>query len=254
MLDRYLKTARKLEVALSRNKAKTYACANAVGIAVTAGVSVRAGMKLQKKIDDGEFEKKDILKDLWPVGVSVGISEFLNFKSYDSSAKKIAQMALELNSWRSQYDILDKKIRESVGDEKADEIEKEAKKEQIEEKTDENTTYRSDITGYWWFKDDFSGAYFYTKESCILKAWNKVSKRLYVGEKVSLNDFYYELERKDQVNASYMMTMHFGWDGENSLDRHTSVNPNGTGEMPDGSPCRIFRFTEKPHILPNKYS
>lgn len=248
-MNKIVKMVRKAEVALTKNKAKTLTTVNCVGVIATAAVSMRAGMNIQKKIDDGTFTKPDILKEIAPVIGAVALTEIAGIRSYKTSAKSIADLTLGLNQVKREYDTLEKKVRESVGDEKADEIKKEALKEAAKEKAD----ISQDITGCFWYKDDFTGAYFYTTEKALYKAWNKVSKRLYVGEVATVNDFYYELERKDQLNESWSLTMHFGWDGSiDSYNRNCDICIMGADTMPNGVPCKKFGYTCKPAVFNNR--
>lgn len=247
-MSKLLKMVRKTELFLTKDKAKTFTCINAAGVIVTAGVSMRAGMNIQKKIDNGELTKPDILKEMAPVVGSVVLTELAGIGSYKASAKTIADLTLSLNSAKKEYEALEKKVRESVGDEKAEEIKKEALKDVANEKPTTQCNV-PDITGYFWFKDLFSGAYFYTKESSLYKAWNRVSKLLYVGETVTLEDFFYDLERTDQIYESYSAIKNYGWDGENNLQRGVYMSLEGTSEMPNGAPCRCIRYSCPPAIV-----
>ena len=241
-----LKTIRKTEVALTKNKAKTYMGINAIGVIATAGVSFKSGMNIQKKIDDGTLEKKDILVEGVKVVGTVALTEFAGISSYRASAKTIAELTLGLTSAKKEYEALERKMRENLGEEKTDEIRKEAQKEVANEKAQETTSRMPEITGNFWWKDTFTGAYFYCRERDILNAWNYVSKRLYIGEKVSVSDFYYNLEREDQMYESYSMAKQFGWDGENSMERNCRIVLTGTEELPNGVPCRAIRYSDVP--------
>lgn len=247
-MSKLLKMVRKAELFLTKDKAKTFTCINAAGVVVTAGVSMRAGMNIQKKIDNGELTKPDILKEMAPVVGSVVLTELAGIGSYKASAKTIADLTLSLNSAKKEYEALEKKVRESVGDEKAEEIKKEALKDVANEKTEELSSM-PDITGYFWFKDMFSGAYFYTRESDLYKAWNRVSKLLYVGEVVHLNDFYYDLERRDEICESYRVLKEYGWDGQDNLQRGVYMSLEGSSELPNGAPCRCIRYSCQPEFM-----
>ena len=247
MGNKFLKFIRKTGKAVTKDKARTLTCINAAGVVVTAGVSFKAGMNVQKKIDNGTLTKPDILKEIAPVVASVVITEVAGISSYKASAKTIADLTMGLTSAKKEYEALERKMKEELGEEKAEEIKKEAAKEVADEKLQQGVM--PDITGYFWFKDEFTGAYFYTRESDILKAWNKVSKKLYIGDRVSINDFYYEIDRKDQMYESHSLTKQFGWDGENPMANKCYLNLNGTSEMPNGAPCRCFRYSDSPEAL-----
>ena len=249
-MSKILKIVRKTENILTKDKAKTLTCVNAVGVVATAGISMRAGMNIQKKIDNGELTKADIFKNVAPMAASVLITEAAGIGSYKQSTKTIAELTLGLTSAKKEYEALEQKMKESLGDEKTKEIQKEAMKEVANSKeTTQETAIVPDITGYFWWKDAFSGAYFYCRESDILNAWNKVSKRLYIGEKVYLSDFYYDIERKDQMYESYSMAKEFGWSGQDSLQRGCRIVLMGTDELPNGAPCRAMRYSDAPKVL-----
>lgn len=248
-MSKFLKSVRRVENAVTKDKAKTLMYANAVGVIVTAGVSVKAGMNLQKKIDNGEFQKIDIFTNLAPVAATVVLTEMAGFGSLKESKKTIAELTLGLTSAKQEYEALERKMRESLGDDKANEITKEAMKDVTNEKATTNNSIMPDITGEFWWKDTFSGAYFYCRESDILNAWTKVAKRLYIGEKVYLSDFYYDIERKDQMYDSYSMAKEFGWNGLDSLQRGCRIVLTGTEELPNGAPCRAIRYSDVPKVL-----
>ena len=248
-MSKVLKTVRKVENIFTKDKAKTLTCVNAVGVVATAGISMRAGMNIQKKIDNGDLTKADIFKNVVPMAASVLITEAAGIGSYKQSTKTIAELTLGLTSAKKEYEALEQKMKESLGDEKTKEIQKEAMKEVANDKTTTNDSVMPDITGYFWWKDVFSGAYFYCKESDILNAWTKAAKKLYVGEKVYLADFYYDLERRDQMYESYSMAKEFGWNGLDSLQRGCRIVLTGTEELPNGAPCRAIRYSDTPKVL-----
>lgn len=237
---------KKVKKAVCKDKAKTLTTVNCVGVLVTAGVSFKSGMNVQKKIDDGTLEKKDVVKELLPVIGSVALTEFAGIRSYKTSAKSIADLTLGLNQVKQEYATIEKKMRESLGDEKTEEIKKEAMKDIQDEKV--STT--PDATGYFWFRDDFTGACFYTREKDIWQAWSKTLVRIKSGEEVALTDFYYDIERKDQCGTYNSMIKEFGWDGEDLVDRRASLSTEGATIMDNGYPCKRISYpTAKPHKL-----
>ena len=240
------KVFKKVKNAVCKDKAKTLTTVNCVGVIVTAGVSFKSGMNVQKKIDDGTLEKKDIVKELIPVIGTVALTEFAGIRSYKTSAKSIADLTLGLNQVKQEYATIEKKMRESLGDEKTEEIKKEAMKD-IQ---DEKIAATPDATGYFWFRDDFTGACFYTRETDIWKAWSKTVVRVKSGEQVALTDFYFDIDRKDQCGTFNSMIKEFGWDGNNIADRHLTMSTEGVTMMDNGYPCKMLSYPgSKPHML-----
>ena len=245
-MNKVVKLFRKTTNLLTKDKAKTLTCANAVGVVVVAGVSFKSGMNVQKKIDNGELKKTDIIKNVAPVVAAVAVTEVAGIKSYTTSAKTIADLTIGLNSVRHEYDVLEKKIKESVGDEKAADIKKEADKEVAKDSV-ENTF---ELTGYGWFKDEFTTAFFYTTEENLYFAWTKIVRRLVSGDKVTIHDYYWEIERKSCFNTESIMTKAFGWDGSGGVGSRTLVRIEGTDLLPDEkTPCRVIKYSNKPIIV-----
>lgn len=238
-----------LRQALFQNKAKVLTCASAVGVVVTAGVSVRAGMNIQKKIDEDDLKKTDILKELAPVAVAVAATEVSLIAGYTTSAKTIASQAVEIMASKKQYDALEKKLRESVGDEKVQEIIKENNEKELENKV--STRPKSSGSGYEWFRDEFSGAAFLTTENDIWKAWTRaVVKPLQNSEQVSLKDFYYDITRCDQTGTDNFMVKEFGWDGRVLGDCNAMIDTSDVYRLHDGTPCRRIKYIcVQPHVL-----
>ena len=117
MGNKFLKLIRKTGNAVTKDKAKTLTCINAVGVVVTAGVSFKAGMNVQKKIDEGTLTKPDILKEIAPVVASVIITEVAGISSYKASAKTIADLTMGLTSAKKEYEALERKMKEQLGEE-----------------------------------------------------------------------------------------------------------------------------------------
>ena len=237
---------------MPKNKAKTLACANAIGVVVTAGISFRTGMEVQKKIDNGELEKTDILKAAVKVGACVAVTEVAGIGSYRTSAKTIADLTMGLTSAKREYEALENKIRESVGDEKANEIVKEATEKAGNDIMSDKSLV-PDVAGFNWFKDDFTGACFYTTEGNIWKAWNKVVGKVkgLNREKVAVYDFYYNIKRNASIRVNNTMISQFGWDGEDKDDLYMGdINLDGVAMLDDGTPCRRIAYWRcEPHIL-----
>lgn len=241
----------KFRKVLCKNKAKVLTCASAIGVVATAGVSVRAGMNIQKKIDEDGLTKTDILKELAPVAVAVAATEVSLIAGYKTSAKTIATQAVEIMASKKQYDTLEKKLRESVGDEKAQEIIKENNDKELEDKikSDESKSHGS---GYEWFRDEFSGAAFLTKESYIWEAWTRTIKKIQAGEQVSLLHFYYEISRCDSTGIDNYMVKEFGWDGRKIGESNAMIDTTGYYCLSDGTPCRKIHYvgsSSEPHML-----
>lgn len=253
MGNKFLKLIRKTGKAVTKDKARTFTCINAAGVVVTAGVSFKAGMNVQKKIDDGTLTKPDILKEIAPVVASVVITEVAGISSYKASAKTIADLTMGLTSAKKEYEALENKIRESIGDEKANEIVKEAN-EKAGNDIMKDKTLVPDVAGFNWFKDDFTGACFYTTEGNIWKAWNNVVGKVkgLNREKVAVYDFYYNIKRNASIGVNNTMISQFGWDGEDNDDLYMGdINLDGVAKLDDGTPCkRISYWRCEPHILP----
>lgn len=241
-----LKAARRAELALTKDKAKTLMAVNGLGVVLTAGVSFKSGMNIQKKIDAGELDKKDILKEIAKMGLAAGGTIAAGVTSYKISAKSIAELTLGLSTAKKEYEALERKMKESLGEEKADEIRKEAQKEIADEKVQE-TSLMPDITGYFWWKDTFTGSYFYAKESDILRAWTRVSNSLYIGNWVNVDEFYSEIDCKDRMYESSSMAKEFGWNGNMGFDRNCRIILTGTDRLPNEAPCRAFYYSSTPH-------
>ena len=240
---------KKFRNVLCKNKAKVLTCASAIGVVATAGVSVRAGMNIQKKIDEDGLTKTDILKELAPVAVTVAATEVSLIAGYKTSAKTIATQAVEIMASKKQYDALEKKLRESVGDEKAQEIIKENNDKELESKATAQSSKSG--SGYEWFRDEFSGAAFLTTENDIWKAWTRaVVKPLQSGDQVSLKDFYYDITRCDQTGTDNFMVKEFGWDGRVLGDCNAMIDTNDIYRLHDGTPCRRIKYLcVPPHVL-----
>lgn len=238
-----------LRKTLFHNKAKVLTCASAVGVVITAGVSVRAGMNIQKKIDEDDLKKTDILKELAPVAVAVAATEVSLIAGYTTSAKTIASQAVEIMASKKQYDALEKKLRESVGDEKAQEIIKENNEKELEDKMKSYET-KTQGSGYEWYRDELSGTAFLTKECYIWEAWTRVVKRLQSGDQVSLKDFYYEITRIDSTGLDNFMVKEFGWDGRKLGESNVMIDTEGYYHLHDGTPCRRISYLRvDPHVL-----
>lgn len=240
------KSIKKLGRFFTKDKAKTLTTVNCFGVLVVAGTSFKAGMNIQKKVDDGTLEKTDIVKEVAPAVGAIILTEVAGIRSYKTSAKSIADLTMGLNQVKKEYEVIEKKMRQSIGDAKADEIKKEA----MTDIQNEKLATTPDATGYFWYRDDFTGACFFTKEECIWKAWSKAMVRIKSGEQVVLTDFYYDIDRKDQCGTFNSMIKEFGWDGEDIVDRRVSLSTEGVTAMDNGYPCKVISYPSvKPHML-----
>lgn len=228
---------------------KTLTCMSFIGTFATAGVSFRSGMKIQKKIDDGTFEKKDILKECWGMGVTTIATAASGLGAGIGYSKLLASASMEIDSLRRDFDAFKKQTKETVSDEMYKQIKKDAEKDVANQLTSQEPT--PDANGYFWYKDDFTGACFYTKESYIWKAWNRVSNLVKNGnEQVVLTDFYSEIVRRSDTGLNNSMIKEFGWDGNDIYDCQLTLDTEGVTEMANGYPCKRIRYPSvKPHVL-----
>ena len=142
-------TFRKVKGLIFKDKAKTLTVVNFVGVLATAGTSFKAGMNIQKKVDDGTLTKADIFKECAPMVGSVVLTEFAGIRSYQTSAKSIADLTLGLNQVKKEYETIEKKMKESLGEEKTEEIKKEVAKEVAKDAVESTP----DLTGYLWYME-----------------------------------------------------------------------------------------------------
>ncbi|MBO7452656.1 MAG: hypothetical protein J6U54_20195 [Clostridiales bacterium] len=248
-MSKFMKELAKIESWLSKDRAKKYTAVNAIGVVVTAGVSFKAGRNVQKKIDDGTFEKADILKNGFAIALVVAITEFAGYKSYAINVEQIAKLTVATTAAYKERDAFKKKLEEVSGKEEVKKVEEKIAEEHVE--SNPNPAW-PDISGSCWWMDHYTKACFYTSEANLVKAWTKMSNRLVCGSSVSIGDYFDEIEYIDCFGIpSRELTDKFGWNGNyDTFNSRATIKTNyGADVMPNGTPCRVFEFMPNPESL-----
>ena len=128
--------------------------------------------------------------------------------------------------------------REVLGEEKAAEVQQKAVEETI------NDIQKESPTGCCWFKDNYTGAEFYTSKEEVFRALNKLVSALSWQDQ-SVNDWIMYINKKDsRYNWNELGDLN-GWEmGNVKLDIRFE-----NGETSNKWPCFVIVFTKPPMLL-----
>lgn len=217
------------------------------GTVATGITGVRSGIRIERKankmrINNPNVTKKDIFKATWteliPVvacgagGIACNTAQFVSMKG------KIEAAGATIATLSTQIDNLKKAEKEVLGEKKAEEIQKKAVEETI------NDIQKESPTGCCWFKDNYTGAEFYTSKEEIFRALNKLVSALSWQDQ-SVNDWLMYINKKDsRYNWNELGDLN-GWEmGNVKLDIRFE-----NGETSNKWPCFVIVFTKPPMIL-----
>lgn len=202
---------------MRNKKLMIFGCLAVGGIIATAVTTAWGTAKAVRKIDEVKPEtKKEAAKLVWkyyiPAGLSIGLTIISDVCFYRIGLKEIAALTASVSYVTANRDKIEKKLKETVGEEKykeiKDEVQKElvaefAPKEKEEEKTDvignpiaKRRKFPAEPTGYGdtLFQDTWSGRFFRSDLFCVSDAIKKFNEAwVHDHEYLSLNDLYSRL-------------------------------------------------------------
>lgn len=176
---------------------KVLAVAGALGVPVTAYLSVKAGMKSERQMHEAyevycfkdSFVERFKLtwKNYIPPVVSGLLTVGAIIGGYSLTAKQIAGLIAVGGSLATYKDELEAKIEEKFGKQSLDEIKKEIA-EEVYSPTSVEETGNGDILCY----ESYSGRWFRSSKKAVERAERALNRRFDAGagEYVCLNDFY----------------------------------------------------------------
>lgn len=175
---------------------KVLAVAGALGVPVTAYLSVKAGMKSERQFWENadiynKMPFKEKLELTWKNYIPPVVSSLLTISAiiggYSLTAKQIAGLVAVGGSLAAYKDELEAKIEEQFGKQTLDEIRKEIA-EEVYSPTSVEETGNGDILCY----ESYSGRWFRSSKKAVERAERALNRRFKAGkgEYVCLNDFY----------------------------------------------------------------
>lgn len=116
--------------------------------------------------------------------------------SFKGESKKAVAAATGYEFYRTKYFDLRDKVKEELGERKANKIETDLAQDDIKNSTIPDDYISNDVVmsdGMSLFYDGFSGRYFRSTVDIVRRAELEISKRIMIEDYVALNEFYYEL-------------------------------------------------------------
>ena len=170
-----------------------------ISAAVMAG---KASVKANQIIDDTEYyENKDLslsekVKATWkcyiPTAIVVAGSTYAILMGTNILNKKNASLMASAGALAETLNLYSDKVKEVVGEEKADEIRKEVVKERVARKAAGPKTYSNNDDDVLCF-DNISGTYFISNMAKLKDIEHELNKRMLNENYVLLNEYYEEI-------------------------------------------------------------
>ena len=170
-----------------------------ISAAVMAG---KASVKANQIIDDTEYyENKDLslsekVKATWkcyiPTAIVVAGSTYAILMGTNILNKKNASLMASAGALAETLNLYSDKVKEVVGEEKADEIRKEVVKERVARKAAGPKSYSNNDDDVLCF-DNISGTYFISNMAKLKDIEHELNKRMLNENYVLLNEYYEEI-------------------------------------------------------------
>ena len=170
-----------------------------ISAAVMAG---KASVKANQIIDDTEYyENKDLslsekVKATWkcyiPTAIIVAGSTYAILMGTNILNKKNASLMASAGALAETLNLYSDKVKEVVGEEKADEIRKEVAKERVARKAAGPKSYSNNDDDVLCF-DNISGTYFISNMAKLKDIEHELNKRMLNENYVLLNEYYEEI-------------------------------------------------------------
>ena len=170
-----------------------------ISAAVMAG---KASVKANQIIDDTEYyENKDLslsekVKATWkcyiPTAIVVAGSTYAILMGTNILNKKNASLMASAGALAETLNLYSDKVKEVVGEEKADEIRKEVAKERVARKAAGPKSYSNNDDDVLCF-DNISGTYFISNMAKLKDIEHELNKRMLNENYVLLNEYYEEI-------------------------------------------------------------
>lgn len=202
-----------------------------ISAAVMAG---KASVKANQIIDDTEYyENKDLslsekVKATWkcyiPTAIVVAGSTYAVLMGTNILNKKNASLMASAGALAETLNLYSDKVKEVVGEEKADEIRKEVAKERVARKAAGPKSYSNNDDDVLCF-DNISGSYFISNMAKLKDIEHELNKRMLNENYVLLNEYYEEIGLESCYIGSVM-----GWHidrGFIDLDFDSMVTKDG---------------------------
>jgi len=239
-----------LTKAIGKNSPTILTCIGVAGVAGTAILAVKATPKAMLLMDIAKAEKQDDLtkfetfKACWKPYVPAVVLGVLTMSSivganYINLKRNAAILSLYAAS-KGNMKEYEKKVRELLGDKKADEI-RDGFNDDLVKNTDlveDNIT--STINGSTLFFEPYSARYFNSSPDSVRRVENTLNKRMIGGDIVSMNDLYYELGLSDTKLGDDS-----GWYGEDNL-LEIRLSSHIVGE---DKPCLVVDWNVLPEVF-----
>ena len=202
-----------------------------ISAAVMAG---KASVKANQIIDDTEYyENKDLslsekVKATWkcyiPTAIVVAGSTYAILMGTNILNKKNASLMASAGALAETLNLYSDKVKEVVGEEKADEIRKEVAKERVARKAAGPKSYSNNDDDVLCF-DNISGTYFISNMAKLKDIEHELNKRMLNENYVLLNEYFEEIGLESCYIGSVM-----GWHidrGFIDLDFDSMVTKDG---------------------------
>lgn len=187
------------------------------GVFVTAWLSGRAAVKASRTIDPDMTRKDKIVlycKTYAATAVSAGITTGLIIGSDRIHVGKEAVLAASAAIWKEKATDLDNKIKEELGEEKANELKKKIVEDKIKDAEDKGELAKPTETelGKIYCYEPYTDQYFYTTRETIAWAMLSANRRLCTEFDCRLNYIIKMLGGKEKPEGDKL-----GWNWENEV-------------------------------------
>ena len=211
-------------------------------VCTSAFAAVKASKKIEKYKEENDVEtmtKTEILKETWtafiPTTALVLTSGACILYAHKIKSDKMSALATALAMSEKASEELIEKAKGIIGEEKVEEIKKEVNLDRTDIDISEEDIIRTG-DGDDLFYDETIGRFFYSSQTAIREAANRVNMELMSDMKMELNELYDEL-RLDSVIAGRVL----GWDIDDGL-----IEPRFDSMITrKGRPCITVSFQAK---------
>lgn len=239
---------RRLGLGISRNSGTILTILSSCGVVSTALLAVQAKPKADAALEDLEDRyfpeeppkadvAKAIAKAYWPSflsgGMTIGMIVGLN-RSHEKKRAAIASLYTASEMALQEYQ---QKVRQAIGEKKELAVRDEIAKDHISANPPMNREIIITEKGNTKVMDDWTGRYFKSDIATIRETVNRVNAYIVANMWVTLNEVYYELGLPPVKQGNDV-----GW----NIDHMLELAPFSSQIAPDGDPCLVMTFANRP--------
>lgn len=211
-----------------------------LGIAAMGSATVTAAKTAMVDGENGRTDIKIYWKHYILPAVEFVVGGGCVVAATHMNSKRMAALAGLYSLSETALQTYKDKVIEKIGEKQERQVRKESNEKEIRDNYKAPKSWSDDeFVNNDWCYDKICGRYFKSSVNQLEKAANDLNNMILLDNFASLNDFYYAADL-ESTTAGDML----GWrveDGLVTLDLDT-------GKTPDGHPCIVVDFAERPHL------